>query len=592
MKPIRLFSNLFLLFLFSQLYANSATEYAKAYDYLNSRGEVYFAFYPVSEEDLRALVNIVSVDELVGYQKVIAYANKTEFEKFLQFNLNYEVLTPPSLQGDPPPMSDYKDYLEGRVKQTNWYKYPTYSAYVAIVQKFAADYPKLCKMWDLGPSGMNNHRIFLLKISDNVDVTETEPKYLETNAIHGDETLNWMNCMHMMDTLLTTYGKDTRLTKMVNELELFFIPCINPDGTYKGGDNTVSGAIRANVADGFDLNRNYACSCGQGAPGQSHQYGLYAKHSNETKAVMNAHAMHLFNYAEDQHGGTETILYPYGGKNVAPCDEDWFLWFVKKLLAQIHTDCSNNGYMTSGPNQGWGRIFRDLYECHGIRADYNTFWGRGKSITIESSVTKNLSESQLQTHWKYLKEALIQSYEILFTGIQGIVRDSITKTPIYKVKVAANGDFDNAEVFTDSGGLYVRYVSKGTKTLTFSCTNYKTKTISNFVVDDYTKKYPLDVELVSTITDIAQGAVFIKSESKITSYGKGIKIYSGNLDKTTKVGIYDMKGALIKSMLVPTGSSVVWEGTDNNGGAISKGCYIIKIKNSKEAIAKSFVLNN
>ena len=69
-----------------------------------------------------------------------------------------------------------------------------------------------------------------------------------------------------MDQLLDDYGHDPEATFLVDQRELFFVPCVNPDGyeynrtTNPGGGGLWRKNRRANVGGsyGVDLNRNYA----------------------------------------------------------------------------------------------------------------------------------------------------------------------------------------------------------------------------------------------------------------------------------------------------------------------------------------------
>jgi len=567
------------------------TEMQKANYWLDQRGEVWFAIYPDNVFDLKPLLNHISIQH-VEAGKVLAYANRHEFEVFLKAGFAYEVLTPEWLTGEVQ-MSDYADYLAGKRAPADWYTYPTYQAYVDILKKFESDYPAICKMYTLGPSGVasKNHYIYALRISDNVTKCEPEPRYLETNTIHGDEVLNMMNCLHMMDTILSSYGKVDRFTKLVDSLEMWFIPNMNPDGTYPSGDNTVQNAQRANLADNFDLNRNNPCPCAQGT---HKQYGLYTKYSMETQALMKLQSWYKFPFAQDQHGGTETYLWPYGGIDSRPKDEDWYKWFTKYLVDQIHKDCNNNGYMTSCGGDGIGNIRWELYECHGIRADMNDWVGNGKSITLESSVVKKLPAADLEKHWKWCKEALLMSMETMYkTGLHGIVTDSVTGAPLLKVEVTRNGDTlttnVNGMILTDSCGRYLKYMTKGTYTLKFKKAGYVTKLIPGFAVTDYTTRTNLNVKLWPENPNAIDNNNLQTDKNfvRIASYKNGIRISSSNLSKNAQAGIYNVSGKLVK--MLP--STLVWDGIDSNGKMVGNGCYVVKIANNNQRISQSFILN-
>jgi hypothetical protein len=572
----------------SAIFSNTSAQakYTLASDLIAQHGEVDVIVKVNSPSEIKKydLANLLSISKINADNLTEVHARVVQwnFDKLVALGLDYDVVMPEPWD---PPMGDFSGYLQGRAP-ADWYQYPTYQEYLGFLDKWERDYPEICKVYELGASGVasKNHDIYAVRISDNVTENEPEPRYLETNTIHGDETLNFMNCLHMIDTLLTRYGSDARITALVDSLEMWFVPNMNPDGTYPSGDNTVANARRYNVANGWDLNRNNPCPCEKG----SHKlYGLYTFYSEETKALMKLHGMYKFQFAQDQHGGTETYLWPYGGIITRCKDENWYKWLTKMLVDQIHDDCGNNGYMTSCGGDGIGHIYTELYECHGIRCDMNDWVGNGFSVTLESSVRKNLAESDLARHWRYCKEALFLSMEIMYkNGLHGIVTDGATGEPLNKVSIIREGDLANRNQLTDSAGRYVTYMNTGTYDLTFKLDGYKDYVEQNFNFASYTAKYYLHVKLYKEGTGIKTKM----KNMKAVPYMRGIRFEEIPVDRNAQVGIYDIKGKLIR-VLSPYNNSVVWDGMDTGSRFVSSGCYVMKIKSNNETYTKNFIFN-
>jgi hypothetical protein len=593
MKSTKCVFSLTVIMLCSQLYSFNTTEYDKAYQYLNTRNEVYFAFYPNTPEEKKLLVNELSIDQIdEGNNKVIAYANKSSFEKFLTYNLRYEVLLPPCFE-NVAPMSDYKDYLLSKrsglrktVTHGSWLAYPTYDAYVQIMTQFQTSFPNLAKLVVLGTS-VQGRQVLALKVTNNVNVSNGKPRFLQSATVHGDEVLNYINSLHMIDTLLDRYGLDTRLTRLLDNIEFWFVPLYNPDGTYRGGNSTVQSAQRAN-ANGVDLNRNYPCPCGQ--TGSHALYGLYTSREPENAAVFNLWQKYIFHLSTDQHGGTETVLWPYAAISRRPCDEAWYIWAATRFVDTVHKACNNNGYFTSCGGDGKGNIYSELYVCHGTSIDYSLFYNRGRPIPMETSITKLVPASSIGTYWNYQKEALIQFYELLLTGIQGTVKNSVTKAPILHAKInEAAHDFDSAFSYTDTAGFYLRFILLGNWNLTFSAPGYVSKTVS-ISVTNYGLKYPLDVEL-DPLTAVGGSSFSPMRISKIVPYGKGIRIDFGTAPTEAFVGIYSMNGSAVRQLEVSSVSSVLWDGTDGSGRLVRNGTYIIKATSAAGRVSKNFVIS-
>ncbi len=564
------------------------SEQQKAGYWLDDRGEVDFEIYLDNPLDLKPLVNLISI-ERVENSRVIANANRKGFEEFLKYDFVYAVQTPAMMQG-PATMTDGEEFLSGRSSTIEPYKYPTYGAYVGYLEKWEEDHPGLAKLYNLGPSGVGdmNHDIYVIRVSANVEEYIAQPRYLETNTIHGNEPLNLMNCLHMVDTLLANYGSDERITRLMDSLDLWFVPNMNPDGTYPEGDHTVNNAQRRNVANNWDLNRNNPCPCegaGNDCSGEFGSSGNY--YSKETEALMLLQSWHKFPFAQDQHGGTETYLYPYGGTRERSKDQDWYRWFARDLVDQIHEDCNNNGYMESC-SDGIGNIFSELYECHGIRCDMNDWVGNGKSLTLESSHNKMLSESELQDHWHWVCEALFMSMEILIDhGLHGIVSDSQENVGIFNVEISRNGDLVNGTSLSDSCGRYVKYMDKGVYTLTFKHKDYHTREIE-FDNSSYEERYDLMVKLQPLVTGINLDVSFGNNLMKITPYNKGVFI-TGPIN--ARIGIYSINGRMIAQLPVSNRSRVQWDGKDAHGRVAGNGCYVAKVEGGNEKLSQSFILN-
>lgn len=585
---IGVLAGLILFITSNSLYANTSAEYMAAQKYLDERGEVYFNFFVNSLWDINAfeLEPYVSIDRIEG-NKVYAYATKAGFENFVKRDFEYEILVPPGLQTEVTMSDSYDDPDKGT--RFDFYRYPTYAAYLSQMNAWAQEYPDVCQLDTLGWTEGDKHVLLCMKISDDLTVNNGKPKYMNTTAIHGDEVVTYMLVLHLVDTLVTMYGKDPRITKLVDGIDFYMCPLLNPDATYLGGDNTVKGARRTSVADGFDLNRNCPCWCGKN---NHDKYGLYKKTANETKAMFVLHDQYYFNFASDDHGGIESIYYPYANNGGNCHDMDWYIWCATKFADQVHEDCNDNGYFTFAGSDGIGNWYFEMYESHGPRMDYQTYYGHGKGMGPETSTKKILAEDLLESRWLYVKEAYLQYMEnLIFTGIQGFVTDSQTNEPIYLANMTRTGDFDNNDVFTDSLGFYLRFTDKGDFTLTFSHDDYETKTYENFKVEDYTKKYELNVKLWPVNpTGINNNVNFIKNIIRITRYKNGIKINSGKLGNNVDIGIYTINGKLVKMLPVSTASDILWDGKDNAGRNVSNGFYIVKINTGSQSYLKNFIL--
>ena len=177
-----------------------------AKEMLDDRGEIYFSF-PITADLTPDRVNyisrLISIDKIEN-GKIWAYANSKSFDHFLEFDLDFELLTPPSMLFQP-----FMLESDAARSRTNWDFYPTYSAYVNIMSQFATDYPELCEVVSIKTLASSRELLFI-HINDSLGVDQNEPEFLYTSSIHGDETSGYVLMLHLIDYLLSNYGTKIR----------------------------------------------------------------------------------------------------------------------------------------------------------------------------------------------------------------------------------------------------------------------------------------------------------------------------------------------------------------------------------------------
>jgi murein tripeptide amidase MpaA len=291
--------------------------------YFAELGEVCFSFDLENDDMMRKLTAIISIDNVVG-KTVMAYANQEEFNQFLEFRIPYKIV--PHSSDIPVEITMLgKDNLKDI---TDWNFYPTYDAYISMMYQFAIDYPDLCNVFSIGNS-VQGRQLVMAKISKNVNTREPEPQFLYTGTMHGDELAGYNFLLRMIDYLLTNYSVDPDVTYLLDNVEIWINPLSNPDGTYKGGNNTVNSSVRYN-ANNVDLNRNYPDpEDGPHPDGKAWQ--------PETIAFMQLAEQNNFVMAGNTHGGEEVINYPWiHGRTSQPITTGGYLYVVNMWIPFIY----------------------------------------------------------------------------------------------------------------------------------------------------------------------------------------------------------------------------------------------------------------
>jgi len=215
---------------------------------------------------------------------------------------------------------------------------------------------------------IENRPIYQVKISDNPNTNEAEPKILYTAIHHAREPMSLMETIFFMWYVLENYNTSAEIAYLVNNTQMFFVPCINPDGyIYNETTNPNGGGMwRKNRRNngggvyGVDLNRNY--SYGWGTTGTSTvtsndtYCGTSAFSEPETQAMRWLVQNNDFEMAFNAHTYAKDILFPIGTTvaEFAP-HHNYF---------QAHTDhmVEHNGYTSMKSSA--------LYPASGDSDDY------------------------------------------------------------------------------------------------------------------------------------------------------------------------------------------------------------------------------
>jgi len=245
-----------------------------------------------------------------------------------------------------------------------------YNEMLAELDAMAAQYPNLItvKTPISNFTTIEGRPIYHVKISDNPNTEEAEPEVLYTAIHHAREPLSMSETIFYMWYLLENYGTNPEVTFLVDNTEMYFVPCINVDGyLYNESTNPNGGGMhrknRRNVGTsnkGVDLNRNY--SYGWNTTGVSPNTnndtypGTSAFSEPETQAMKWLQENHTFVSAYNAHTYGNTLLFPIGTTSAEYADHhDYFTDLCGHM-------CSENGFF---PQKSSG-----LYPASGDSDDY------------------------------------------------------------------------------------------------------------------------------------------------------------------------------------------------------------------------------
>ena len=115
--------------------------------------------------------------------------------------------------------------------------------------------------------------------------------------------------IYLAEHLALNYGRDERITRLVNNTEIYILPSLNPDGysLSRTGDCDNNRAGRNN-ANNVDLNRNFPKQFDEP---QNDFRRLQQGREPETLAAMNWIKRNPFVLSANLHGGAVVASYPF-----------------------------------------------------------------------------------------------------------------------------------------------------------------------------------------------------------------------------------------------------------------------------------------
>lgn len=249
----------------------------------------------------------------------------------------------------------------------------TYQEMLDNLDAMAAQYPNLITVKAPIDTFLTHEGrpIYYVKISDNPLVDEVEPEILYTAVHHAREPGGMAGLIYFMWHILENYETDPQVQAMVNETELYLIPCLNPDGYIFNEENYINGGSifwRKNRRDngdgsfGVDLNRNYGYEFGYDDIGSSPDpnsavyrgpEGFSEPETRASQAFCNAHE---FQIALNYHTYGNLLIYPWGYADIGTADPG-FTILANSMVAENEffpgTALETVGYFANGNSDDW-----------------------------------------------------------------------------------------------------------------------------------------------------------------------------------------------------------------------------------------------
>lgn len=224
----------------------------------------------------------------------------------------------------------------------------TYQEMLENLDSMASKYPNLISARAPIDTflSIENRPIEWLRISSNPASSFSKPAILYTALHHAREPGSMQQLIYYMWYVLENYESNEELQYVVDNVEMYFVPCINPDGyVYNELTDPNGGGMhrknRRNVGTnnkGVDLNRNYSYEYGgagtSGNPNSETYKGTGPFSEPETQAMEWFIINNNFKIALNYHSYADALLFPWGYEDNFQCPDHDLLSNLTDYLTQ------------------------------------------------------------------------------------------------------------------------------------------------------------------------------------------------------------------------------------------------------------------
>lgn len=245
----------------------------------------------------------------------------------------------------------------------------TFSEVEQFLDDLQIAYPSIVSSKFSIGSSIEGRPIWVVKVSDNVGLDETEPEVFYNSLIHAREPMSLECLLYFLEYLTSHYGTDDDVTFLINNREMFFLPVFNPDGyVWNETTNPDGGGLwrknrRGDLSTvwGVDLNRNFGYQWGYDDIGSSSnpssiQYRGTGPFSEPESQVMRVFVIgREFRTVLNLHSCIHSLIRPWGFAQLPlnPLRDQYLYDAWGDILTTVNNYAYTDAYPTNGIQDDW-----------------------------------------------------------------------------------------------------------------------------------------------------------------------------------------------------------------------------------------------
>jgi hypothetical protein len=320
----------------------------------------------------------------------------------------------------------YDIHDEANYAGKGYSSYTNYGEMLTRLNSLASNYANITRLTDEGTGRVGSHQVWLMKISDDVTIDDpNEKKLIVTGVHHAREPMSLEVTLYFIEQLCANYATDSDVQDIINGLELYIVPNMNPEGHNFDDVENQRNNFRKNGYDydddgtpfeeyswgypygeGVDLNRNYSYEWGNYTPWYYATYcGPEALSEPENQIIADLATNIGFVSGMSFHSYSELILRPWGYTSADPPPEDMAIFddigyaYQATILDEMgrnYTYCA--GYDLYPTRGDFMDYMYGEHGCYPFTIELNS-WSDGGFYPDESYI-----EPTITGHYEALKE--------------------------------------------------------------------------------------------------------------------------------------------------------------------------------------------
>ena len=247
----------------------------------------------------------------------------------------------------------------------------------ADLRALVAAHPRTAALTSIGKS-VEGREIWAIEIArDPTRHTPGKPSVLFNGTQHAREVMSTEVALDTAEYLLTNDGRDPKVTRWIDETEIWIVPMVNVDGSnrvwtdddgWRKNARGCNGAAHCPTGTGVDINRNFpyqwaACNGSSSQPLQEDFHGPSAASEPETQALMKLVDRIRPVFDVSYHSFGEFVLYPYGCQDRYAEDRELLADLGHAFAALIPRDDGAGTYHAGTP-------WEEVYAVDGTDVDW------------------------------------------------------------------------------------------------------------------------------------------------------------------------------------------------------------------------------